>query len=155
LGQVGWGWLGGWGVEEQHHATDPAAAAVLGRRGAAGSGITPPIRRLRQRWGRGERLHAADPAAAAALGRWGAASRRRSGACGAAGPRRVDHFGRPGVDQFGRPAPASVDGAVAWDLGPGSGGGWITLAALRVDQFGRPLTLTGLPKIRCNEWRLI
>ena len=25
-------------------------------------------------------------------------------------------------------------------MGPGSGGGWITLAALRVDQFGRLLT---------------
>jgi hypothetical protein len=37
-------------------------------------------------------------------------------------------------------APASVQGAVASGVGPGSGGGWITLAALRVDQFGRPLT---------------
>ncbi len=40
-------------------------------------------------------------------------------------------------------APRFVGGyeaEVATGLGPGSGGGWITLAALRVDQFGRPLT---------------
>jgi hypothetical protein len=64
----------------------------------------------------------------------------------------VSHFGRRGEaprSGRGRTALASVEAEVARGLGPGSGGGWITLAALRVDQFGRPLTpCSVIPKVR-------
>ena len=72
----------------------------------------------------------------------GAGGRRRRAGLRARKGRRAHRSDEPRVvlagSAFG--APASVDGAVAWGVGPGSGGGWITLAALRVDQFGRPLT---------------
>ena len=117
--------------EAREVALGPPSARLLDGRAGDGSvigpsrsSITPPIRRLRSRWGGGERLHAADPAAAAALARgvWITPA-------------------APGWISLAGPAPVSVEGAVVWGLGPGSGGGWITLAGLRMDQFGRPLTI--------------